>query len=248
MAGKPFSIDRLFTPAEDWTIQFDGDNQVIIIDDFYEDPDAIYDWLMGQDYPLWKYSTEAQTQNGKVYNDCRTTLAVSHPTRMWHMNIFRLQQICAHHWWKPGYDTAQRFEFNIFQTIEEFDNKYQHYPHVDSPLTQADEASTINVLWYLDKEESGGTAVYNGEWITNDERHNLLYPVEEKFDVAHIIPAKFNRCVMFPGNRLHGAWIDDYTKYSGDKWRISQVQFFHPNNSTQHTRLNKHQDQQEIGM
>jgi len=229
--GQPFSIDKMFRPSPQWNVQYDKENQVITIDDFYEDPDTIYDWLTNADYPLWKYSEEIETLNGKVYNDCRNTLAISHPTRMWEMNIERLSQICGNVWWKKGYETAQAFEWNIFQTIECFDNKMQHYPHVDSPLTQTDEASTINVLWYMDKEESGGTAVYNGEWITNDERHSLLFPVEDQFEVAHMIPAKFNRCVMFPGNRLHGAWIDDYTKYTGDKWRISQVQFLHPRNS-----------------
>ena len=31
----------------------------------------------------------------------------------------------------------------------------------------------------MDKVEDGGTAVYGGEWVTNDENINLLYPVEE---------------------------------------------------------------------
>ena len=75
--------------------------------------------------------------------------------------------------------------------------------------------------------------MYGGEWITNDEAHSLLYPVEERFTIEHIIPAKFNRAVIFPGNRLHGAYIEDYTKYSGDKWRFSQVQFFHPQRGNQ---------------
>ena len=84
------------------------------------------------------------------------------------------------------------------------------------------------MLVYLDKEEDGGTAVYEGTWITNNEQESLLYPVEDDFVLERVIPAKFNRCVVFPGNRLHGAYINDYNKYTGDKWRFSQVTFFHP--------------------
>jgi len=56
---------------------------------------------------------------------------------------------------------------------------------------------------------------------------SLLYPVEDRFTIERIIPHKFNRCVIFPGNRMHGAYIDDYNKYK-DNWRFTQVTFFHP--------------------
>ena len=50
----------------------------------------------------------------------------------------------------------------------------------------------------MDKVANGGTAVYEGTWVTNEEEKNLLYPVEELFDIKQIIPAEFNRLVMFP--------------------------------------------------
>ena len=136
--------------------------------------------------------------------------------------------ICRRYFWKGEYSFQSIIEVNCFQTIEVFDNKLQHYPHIDSELDCASNQATLNMLVYLDKEEDGGTAIYGGEWIHNDEQHNLLYPVEDLFTVEHIIPAKFNRCVIFPGNRLHGAWIDDYNKFTGDKWRYTLVRFFHP--------------------
>ena len=117
-------------------------------------------------------------------------------------------------------------------TIDDFyenaEDLYQHYPHIDSKLDMPDNCSTLNMLVYLDKEEDGGTAVYDGEWITNDENMNVLYPVEERFNIRTMIKAKFNRCVIFPGNYMHGAWIDNYNKYI-DNWRFTQVTFFHPN-------------------
>jgi|TARA_B110000908_G_C10116969_1_gene385799 hypothetical protein len=80
----------------------------------------------------------------------------------------------------------------------------------------------------LDKEGDGGTAVYAGDWITNNEQMNLMYPVEERFKKVKVIPNQFNTCVIFAGNKLHGAWIDDYDNYKDDKWRFTQVTFYKP--------------------
>ena len=44
---------------------------VIYIDNLYEDPEAIYEWLENQDRPLWKYSEESQSANTVDYLDCR---------------------------------------------------------------------------------------------------------------------------------------------------------------------------------
>ena len=59
------------------------------------------------------------------------------------------------------------------------------------------------------------------------EHQGLLQPVEEMMDLKHVIPAKFNRCVLFTGNKMHGAYINDYNKYK-EEFRMSQVLFFHP--------------------
>ena len=70
-------------------------------------------------------------------------------------------------------------------------------------------------------------AVYESAWIPNREGEGLLQPVEETMDLSYVIPRKFNRCVMFTGNKMHGAYINDYNKYKDD-WRLSQVFFLHP--------------------
>ena len=80
---------------------------------------------------------------------------------------------------------------------------------------------------YLDKQEDGGTAVYENSWVENMEHHGVLQPVEDMMDLKCVIPAKYNRCVLFTGNKMHGAYINDYNKYKDD-WRMSQVLFFYP--------------------
>ena len=143
----------------------------------------------------------------------------------------RLLDLCRQYYYKGDYNWSRLYEFNCFKTSNVFDKKMQHYPHIDSALGTPDHLSTLNMLVYLDKQEDGGTAIYDGEWITNDENISLLYPVEERFNIRQVIPAKFNRCVIFPGNCMHGAYINDYNKYC-EEWRFTQVTFYHPQGET----------------
>lgn len=225
--SKPYAIDNLYKFRSDFSNHtFDG--EVIIIDDFFENAEDIYNHITNRDYPLWKYNPESRTRNHIDYNDCRITDTIGHPTRINEIENQRLLDLCRQYFWKGHYDFKHIIEFNCFQTITQFDNKYQHYPHIDSRLDASDEDSTLNMLVYMDKEDDGGTAIYGGEWITNDENIDLLYPVEDIFTLQRVIPAKFNRCAIFAGNRMHGAYINDYNKFKDDKWRYTFVRFYHP--------------------
>jgi hypothetical protein len=226
MTGKTFILDDLFKLSATLNAEFDG--EVLTIDNFYEDPDTLYEWVRNRDYPMWKYTTERNTRNGIDYNDCRITDKIAHPTRIYENEMERVVNLCRKYFHKGDYHWDRIYEFNCFQTLNVFDNKIQHYPHTDSELATPDNESTLNMIIYMDKEEDGGTAVYEGTWLSNDEHLNVLFPVLDRFELRRVIPAKFNRCVIFPGNRIHGAWIDDYSKYTGDSWRYSQVNFLHP--------------------
>ena len=226
MKDKTFILDDLFKFSSNFNAEFDG--FALTIDNFYENAEDLHDWIQNRQYPMWKYSKERPSRNGIDYNDCRITDKIAHPTRIYESEMERLLNLCRKYFHKGEYNWDRIYEFNCFQTLSVFDIKMQHYPHTDSELNCPDDESTLNMIVYMDKQESGGTAVYNGTWLTNDEHINVLYPVEERFEIERIIPAKFNRCVIFPGNRIHGAWIEDYNKYSGDSWRFTQATFFHP--------------------
>ena len=226
MKSRVYSNDTLFRFSE--KLEPRMEDGVIYIDNLYENPDAIHDWLEKQDLALWKYSEERQSRNGIDYNDCRLIHKIGFPTRLYHQQMQMLTDICRKYWWKNHYTWDEAYEFNAFQANENFSKEIQHYPHIDSALDSLDRNSVINCIVYMDKVANGGTAVYEGTWVTNEEEKNLLYPVEELFDIKQIIPAEFNRLVMFPGNQLHGGYIEDYSKYMGDSWRYTQVTFFHP--------------------
>lgn len=223
--NKVYDMDELYSFSDEWKPEFDG--FCLTIDNFYNNADTLHDHIMNRDFPLWKYNAERDSQNTIDYYDCRINDNVSHPTRKYFADMDRLLHFCRKYYWAGHYTWSNFYEFNLFKSITIDDKKIQHYPHTDEELTTPDNRSTLNMIVYLDKNDDGGTAVYNGEWITNDERFNLMYPVEERFTVDRIIPAKFNRCVIFPGNRIHGAWVDDYSKVK-DSWRCSQVRFLHP--------------------
>ena len=226
MTQKVYSNDTLFRFSE--KLEPRMEDGVIYIDNLYEDPEAIYEWLENQDRPLWKYSEERQSANTVDYLDCRIIHKIGFPTRLYCNQMDMLTNICRKYWWNGDYRWDECYEFNAFKSLKDHGNEIQHYPHIDSALDSPDSISVINCIVYMDKVANGGTATYEGTWITNEEAVNLLYPVGELFDIKKIIPAKFNRLVMFPGNCLHGGYIDDYSKYMGDSWRYTQVTFFHP--------------------
>tara|TARA_X000000950_G_scaffold284209_1_gene386802 strand:+ start:1086 stop:1772 length:687 start_codon:yes stop_codon:yes gene_type:complete len=222
-----YANEELYKFSEKWSPIYDDVNNVLIIDDFYENADDIYEHIECRPKPLWKYNPERNSKNSKDYLDCRIIDKNGHPGRIYYAEHERLLNLCRQYWWKGRYEWSNVYEFNCFKTINVDDKKIQHYPHIDSELQCADEVSVLNMLVYMDKEEDGGTAIYRGEWITNDEQMNLMYPVHDRFKLDHVIPAKFNRCAIFPGNRMHGAYIDDYSKYK-ENWRYTKVTFFHP--------------------
>ena len=222
-----YSIDSLYKQSEDWDIEWHEDLQCFTIDNYYEDPEAVYTHITQRDIPLWKYNEERDSPNGIDYVDARIVDKVGHPTRLWRNANERVIEICREKWWKGHYDYRDDIEFNCFKTINIFDPHLQHYPHIDGNFEDADNEAVINMLVYMDKQENGGTAVYEAGWVPNMEQEGLLQPVEEIMDLAYVIPAKFNRAVLFTGNKMHGAYITDYNVYKND-WRFSQVVFYHP--------------------
>ena len=222
-----YSLDTLYRQSADWDIQWNDEYKYFIIDNYYENAEDLYQHIVNKDYPLWKYNEERDTPNGIDYLDCRIVEKIGHPTRQYENSMNRVLELCRQKFHKGGYDYRNDIEVNCFKTINVTDNKLQHYPHIDGNFKDADENAVINMLVYLDKVEDGGTAVYENSWVPNKEHESLLQPVEEIMDLRYIIQAKFNRCVLFTGNKMHGAYINDYSKYTDD-WRYSQVIFFNP--------------------
>ena len=59
-----YANEEMYRQSEKWSPVMD--NGVLIIDDFYENPDEIYDMLENRPLPLWKYNPERNTLTAMI--------------------------------------------------------------------------------------------------------------------------------------------------------------------------------------
>ena len=55
-----YSIDTLYRQSAEWDITYDNENEVIYIENYFENPHAVKKHISEREYPLWKYNEERQ--------------------------------------------------------------------------------------------------------------------------------------------------------------------------------------------
>lgn len=199
-------------------LQYNVDNEVIIIDDLFKHYDQITNIIYNANVEAWKYSP--QSANFIDYYDCRMRFSNYFPI---HTKIEKRLGTLANiitNVFGNEYAFQQTFDFNYFRhKIQGVSGNLQLYPHYDM--------DNLNIIVYLDKDSNGGTALYkNVEPWDNKEEVYTLCDVSN-LEIEHIIPAKPNRCAIFSGKRLHNAYIYDHDVYYHN-WRINLVNFAIP--------------------
>jgi hypothetical protein len=207
----PFLTHDLYEINDSLEIAKDkvGDHEYIYIDNFYKNGEQIYKMLKETWVPNWKLHKD--TKNFKKYYDCRLKIPLTnYGVDKEHKTINTLKHMLNLH---DHYCDSIRF--NIFQWIDVPSSNIQFRPHIDD---------SFNILIYLDKKCSGGTAIYEDmpQDLIEEEIDIRCDISNNKFD---IIPAKFNRCVIFNGKLPHGGYIEDHKKYCSDTWRYNAVYF-----------------------
>lgn len=259
----PFFFEQLFeVDIDNIKPVYDKESGVLYIDNFYKYPEQIYSWLNQQAKPLWKYDGEEDTKNTIDYYDCRINVPQNDTDSIYYpIFVDYILNIINNIWVNGPYEVDDFFEINCFKSIDINDMRLQHFPHMDLDDEMLDnypegtltihpreyfKEAWINCIVYLDKEESGGTARYSGRAIDNNEHENLMFNHVDNKNVKlyDVIPAKFNRCVLFQGISMHGAYIEDYKKYM-NKWRYAQISFFRPLKKT-HTSSIKNSKESNI--
>jgi len=208
----PIIPEELFQVNPDYKVtSFDGD--CLIIDDFYKNYEEIHSVLISMPVPRWK--TSSTSRNFIDYYDCRPVINNPCPQEGYFNYLKTLGSFLRYFKDTSVYEEdSMNYTFNYYKNIKtNVSNSLQHMPHIDM---------AYNVIVYLDKICSGGTALYNIPAPVNTESENLLYDVSNVEKV--VINAVPNRLVMFRGNKTHGGYIEDHTKYEND-WRINQVKF-----------------------
>lgn len=212
---KPIICDEMFAINDGLIPEFhDG---VIYVDNFYKNYEDIYEMLNSSWVPNWKMCQKSK--NFVDYYDCRYTIQNTNFGESFEIKIWSLIQLISYYFKDDRQINigCSNYNFNFFKNIKtNVNNSLQHHPHVDV---------FYNALVYLDKQCSGGTAIYPEiDNLENDEASCLL------FDVSNIskevIQAKPNRLVIFDGKKYHGGYIEDHNAYTGENWRINQVMFF----------------------
>tara|TARA_B110000285_G_C15142333_1_gene631815 strand:- start:2417 stop:3109 length:693 start_codon:yes stop_codon:yes gene_type:complete len=191
---------------------------VVIIDDFYAYPDDIQDMLEKAWVP--SYHLNAKSHNFKDYYDCRHNIQVTpteHPTE--HESQMLIRDVARDKLGVECLDSEYDYAFNYFKWMSEDvpNPNIQSYPHQDS-------LNHIASVIYMNDNYNHGTAFYHSVDTEQDEVFDLRVDIEKNAKLAQVIPAKKNRCIVYPSWYIHGAYIQDHSEWVND-WRISQVYF-----------------------
>lgn len=208
---KPFITENLFEVNEDKKITVNEDH--VIIDDYYKNYDDIVNFFEDTYVESWKMSDDSR--NFIDYYDCRYGIANWFPNQSLMENrLSVIHQMIHDFTGKTEIYIQKGLEFNVFKHRKEnVSQKMQHHPHYDGGM--------YNYLTYIDPHCSGGTAIYENVDVPNKESQTLLVDISD-YNLKHIIAAKPNRTVIFNGELLHAAYIEDNNVYYNN-WRITQA-------------------------
>jgi len=209
----PYIPEHLFELNSNLFPQFDG--EVIIIDNLFKNYSYILDVCTNMPVEIWKSSPTSR--NFKDYFDCRPIIDNHCPDKkMLDKRLSTFRSLISNFFkTTKKLDIDKWFVFNYFKHLKkDIPNNIQLHPHYDH---------YFNVITYIDPFENGGTAIYENQNIDLKEEENVLYDIS-KLKIKKIIPSKPNRCIIFPGNLLHGGYIKNHNVYHYN-WRINLVNF-----------------------
>ena len=208
----PFIVEDLFELNPNSSVSYYP--EYVCIDDFYKNFTDIQAIFANMTVESWKMSQ--WTRNFKDYFDCRPMFSNSFPdTKKSNARLHPIKSLVSSMLHNENVTIEQSLSFNVFKhNKKDVPAHKQHHPHYDD--------NKINVLIYLDNFcEGSGTNLYENIDVTNTEEVNLIVDIS-KYKLLETIPAKPNRCVIFNGNQLHGAYIKDNNIYY-DNWKITQA-------------------------
>ena len=185
------------------------DTTIFVVEDFYRNPDQVFDFLFNREIPLWKINQEP-TSNGIHFEDRRTI-------EDWGSYILKkvyvfLKKLCNQTYQKPEIVTnATKFYKHDF-------NDYKNcnwWPHRDDGY---------NAIVYFNDE--CGTNLYSPDHVDElSHEHKDPWIQKGKYQVLKTLEPKFNKLVFFDGLKFpHGMDISNDTYF--DKFRYNQVFFF----------------------
>jgi len=186
-------------------------SKIFIIDNFYKNPDEVYDFLFNREVPLWKIE-QKPSFNTIHFIDKRLD---EYDERLTPVIDF-LSLLCNQYADSCNIITnMQRFFKHDFN---DYKNCYW-WPHQDSGY---------NGIVYFNKDNTSGTNLYSVVKEMDDDfpEHYRPWRPKENFKILKTLEPKYNRLVFFDGFKFfHGANFPD-DRYFGEEYRMNQVFFF----------------------
>ena len=187
------------------------ESKIFIVDNFYKNPDEVYDFLFKRDVPLWKIE-EKPSFNTIHFIDKRLDEYDERLTSVIGFLSYLCNQDADSH---EIITNMQRFFKHDFN-----DNKNCYWwPHKDSGY---------NGIVYFNKDDNtSGTNLYSvKERYDMTDEHFKPWRPKKDFEILKTLEPKYNRLVFFDGLKfLHGANFPD-DRYFGEEYRTNQVFFF----------------------
>lgn len=216
-------------------IQFNDGDQVSNIywmDDFYKDPDGVFDYIQSEEPPLWKFGDEwpdakETSLNTKYFEDRRHMRKTPHLKKVYNQLSKFTRQDAMDYDLVTNYTRFSRVKENPYET-------HYWWPHHDGGY---------NGICYLSKNEEIGTNIYKplitdrpdilplDENDCHRDEHGIPWTPKELWDIVIRFRSKYNRFVMFEGSMYYHSMDLTGKNYFGDHYsdadyRINQVFFF----------------------
>ena len=183
---------------------------IYTIDNFYKNPLEVHDYLFSDPAPLWKIN-ERPTRNGLYFEDRRLS---KEDERLIPVVNYLSDLVLQSPRNYKVVTNQTKFVKDKFNDIK----NCHWWPHLDTGY---------NGIVYFNDDTLNGTNLYK-EKKKKKYVNEHYEPWREKndFDVIKYIQPKYNRLVLFEGDKfLHGMDISDY-RYFLDEYRKNQVFFF----------------------
>lgn len=193
----------------DWKLQqyeIEG-SKIYVIDNFYADPDTVYNYCINPLPDYWKKSISGY--NSEKYEDRRQVKDIPALQSIYD----KLSTICG----QPA-ENSVKYVTNVTKFIDReynnYDKKYW-WPHRDFGYN--------GVVYFKD---STGTNLYAQENLKPLlPEYVCPWVFKRDYTCIHTTEAKHNRCVLFDGNKfLHSMSVVDDRIF--DNYRVNQVYFF----------------------
>ena len=189
-------------------------SKIFTIDNFYKNPDEIYDFLFNREVPLWKMD-QKPSFNTIHFIDKRLE---KYDERLLPVIGF-LSYLCNQD--ADSHEITTNMQRFFKHDFNDYKNCYW-WPHQDSGYN--------GIVYFNDDMENGTNIYYERNKQEMLTEHYKPWRLKKDFRVLKHLEPKFNRLVFFDGYKLLRGMNIANKRYFSQEYRNNQVFFFEQDN------------------